>query len=57
MSKIIIPLLMIMTISLSGCIFDPFYGDHGGRGWDHHGRDGWGHRGGRDYDGGGHRGD
>jgi hypothetical protein len=42
MNKIIIPFLMLMTLSLSGCIFDPFYGDHGGGhyggGWGYHDR-------------------
>ncbi len=42
MNKLIIPLLMLMTLSLSGCIFDPFYWDHHGGGWDHHGG-GWDH--------------
>lgn len=42
MNKFIIPLFMVMTLGLSGCIFDPFYGEHrGGRhdgGWGHHDR-------------------
>jgi hypothetical protein len=49
MNKIIIPLLMIITLSLSGCIFDPFYHDRGYGGGYHHGG-GWGYR-----DGGGYR--
>jgi len=48
MNKIIIPILMVMTLGLTGCIFDPFYGDHGGG--RHHGG-GWGH-----HDRGEHRG-
>jgi len=47
MNKIIIPLLMLMTFSLSGCVYDPFFRDHG------HGR-GWGHGGDWDRDGGHH---
>lgn len=50
MNKIIIPILMMMTLGLSGCIFDPFYGEHGGGGR-HHGGGGWRHHGGGDYRG------
>lgn len=59
MNKIIIPILMVMTLGLSGCIFDPFYGDHGGRGWGHHGGGDWGNhdRGGWGHDRGGHHDD
>lgn len=45
MIKIIVPLLMVMTLGLSGCIIDPLYGDRG-YGGGHHGG-GHGHHGGR----------
>ena len=47
MNKFIIPLLMAITLGLSGCIIDPLYGERGYGGGHHHGG-GWGHRDGRD---------
>ena len=40
--KLFLPLLVVSVLSASvtGCIFDPFWGDHGGRG---HGYGGYHH--------------
>lgn len=42
MNKLIVPLLMVITLGLSGCIIDPYYGGHGGYGR-HHGGGDWGY--------------
>lgn len=52
MTKIFIPLLIAMTLSLGGCILDPYYWNHGWDGWDHDG--GWEHHGGGHHGGGHH---
>jgi hypothetical protein len=51
MTKFLIPLLIAMTLSLSGCILDPYYWNHG---WD---GGGWDHGGGGRHGGGGHNDD
>lgn len=52
MTKFFIPLIIAMSLSLGGCIFDPYWNHHDW-GWYH----GWDHDGDWDHHGGGHHDD